>query len=97
MHAPGMELLRVSLSGAAPRSRIENASVWEWTGSALDEGPDAADWFTRYLGKTCRLVRFDTGFFWLFLLSFLLELMDSCLWAWCFMSLHVMATMNSYI
>lgn len=60
LHAPGMEILQVPLAAGAPKSRVEHASVWEWTGSVLDEGPDAAEWFTRYLGKTCRLVRFDT-------------------------------------
>lgn len=60
VHAPGMEILQVPLAGVASKSRFEHASVWEWTGSVLDEGPDAAEWFTRYLGKTCRLVRFDT-------------------------------------
>eukprot|EP00250_Pteridium_aquilinum_P011382 c20027_g1_i1 orf=420-1337(-) len=58
--APGMELLRVPLAAVAPRRKIEQASIWDWTGSALDEGPIAAEWFTRYLGKACRLVRFDT-------------------------------------
>ncbi|KAI5080120.1 hypothetical protein GOP47_0005599 [Adiantum capillus-veneris] len=60
LRAPGMELLQVPLVSAIRSSIVENASVWEWTGSALDEGPDAADWFTRYLGKACRLVRFDS-------------------------------------
>lgn len=33
-------------------------TVWEWTGTATDEGPDAAAWFTTYLGLPCRLVRY---------------------------------------
>ncbi|MCO5599163.1 hypothetical protein L7F22_053263 [Adiantum nelumboides] len=60
LRAPGMELLQVPLAGAVQSNIVENASVWEWTGSALDEGPDAAEWFTRFLGKACHLVRFDS-------------------------------------
>jgi len=42
-----------------PRAIIDHVSVWEWSGSALDEGTEAADWFSKYIGKTSRLVRFD--------------------------------------
>lgn len=59
VRAPGMELLQIPLITSKAR-RLENASVWEWAGSALDEGSEAAEWFMRYLGKPCRLVRFDT-------------------------------------
>ena len=45
---------------------VENVSMWDWSGSALAEGADAADWFSRYLGKPYRLVRFDTGKFCIF-------------------------------
>jgi hypothetical protein len=31
--------------------------VWEWSGSALDEGEDAAAWFSAYLGRPCCLMR----------------------------------------
>ncbi|KAF5781312.1 hypothetical protein HanXRQr2_Chr11g0482001 [Helianthus annuus] len=34
-------------------------SVWEWSGSALDEGDEASKWFTNYLGKPSRLVCFN--------------------------------------
>ncbi|XP_057820366.1 uncharacterized protein LOC131033219 isoform X2 [Cryptomeria japonica] len=40
--------------------RIDNISVWEWCGSAFDQGENAANWFSTYLGKPSRLVRFDT-------------------------------------
>ncbi|XP_029126434.1 mitochondrial amidoxime-reducing component 1-like [Cajanus cajan] len=36
-------------------------SVWEWTGSAWDEGAEASQWFSDYLGKPCQLVRFNTA------------------------------------
>ncbi|KAH7301033.1 hypothetical protein KP509_23G008900 [Ceratopteris richardii] len=59
LSAPGMEILRVPLSSVVQRSKVPEASVWEWTGSALDEGREASEWLTRYLGKAARLVRFD--------------------------------------
>lgn len=36
--------------------------MWEWSGSAFDEGEEAAKWFSDYLGKQSRLVRFNKGF-----------------------------------
>ncbi|KAH9616638.1 hypothetical protein KSS87_019786 [Heliosperma pusillum] len=58
IRAPGMDLLKVSLS--KPRAVVDHVSVWQWSGSALDEGADAAEWFSKYIGKTSRLVRFDS-------------------------------------
>jgi uncharacterized protein YcbX len=60
VRAPGMDPLRVPLLAATSCMMVE-ASVWTWAGAALDEGNDAAKWFTSYLGKPCKLVRFDTG------------------------------------
>lgn len=57
--APGMDMLKVSLS--KPRDTVEHISIWNWNGSALDEGARAAEWFSNYLGKTSRMVRFDAG------------------------------------
>jgi uncharacterized protein YcbX len=31
--------------------------VFEYSGSAIDAGGDASDWFSEYLGRPCRLVR----------------------------------------
>jgi hypothetical protein len=59
LKAPGMNVLKVSLS--RPRERADGVSVWEWSGSALDEGDEASQWFSNYLGKPCRLVRFNSG------------------------------------
>jgi len=58
--APGMDPLQVPLL-QKNREKVENVSMWEWSGSALDEGADSTDWFSRYLGKPSRLVRFDTA------------------------------------
>lgn len=51
-----MDVLKVSL--AKPEKIADGVSVWEWFGSALDEGEEASNWFTTFLGKPCRLVRF---------------------------------------
>jgi uncharacterized protein YcbX len=40
------------------RQQLTQASVWEWSGTAADEGDDAADWFSEFLQKRCRLVRY---------------------------------------
>ncbi|KAI4332081.1 hypothetical protein L6164_017019 [Bauhinia variegata] len=59
LKAPGMQPLKVCLS--KPREVADGVSVWEWSGSALDEGAEASQWFTDYLGKTSRLVRFNAA------------------------------------
>ncbi|KAJ9545215.1 hypothetical protein OSB04_024922 [Centaurea solstitialis] len=57
VRAPGMAELKVPLT--KPSLQSEGVSVWEWSGSALDEGDKAAKWFTDFLGKPSRLVRFN--------------------------------------
>ncbi|GJX48888.1 mitochondrial amidoxime reducing component 2-like protein [Tanacetum coccineum] len=57
IRAPEMDELKVSL--CTPPQTCDGVSVWEWSGSALDEGQEASEWFTRYLGKPSRLVRFN--------------------------------------
>ncbi|KAF5763621.1 hypothetical protein HanXRQr2_Chr15g0682511 [Helianthus annuus] len=59
VRAPGMAELKVSL--AKPGLRSDGVSVWEWSGSALDEGDETAKWFTDFLGKPSCLVRFNEG------------------------------------
>ncbi|KAK2079622.1 hypothetical protein QBZ16_002017 [Prototheca wickerhamii] len=56
LRAPGMAELRVPLADpAGARTRVR---VWDWEGSGLDEGEEAAAWLTELLGKPARLVRF---------------------------------------
>eukprot|EP00884_Botryococcus_braunii_P010638 jgi/Botrbrau1/19576/Bobra.0035s0061.1 len=58
--APGMEPLQVPLS-PLPRPgvrAVRRVVVWEWEGEAEDEGDEAADWFSDFLGKRCRLARY---------------------------------------
>lgn len=54
-----MSPLKIPLSN--PSEVTDGVSVWEWSGSALDEGAEAAMWFSTHLGKPCRLVRFSEG------------------------------------
>ncbi|XP_010537018.1 PREDICTED: mitochondrial amidoxime reducing component 2 [Tarenaya hassleriana] len=56
IRAPGMNELKIPLT--TPDSVAEGVSMWEWSGSALDEGEEAAKWFSDYIGKPSRLVRF---------------------------------------
>ncbi|CAN8246114.1 unnamed protein product [Cochlearia groenlandica] len=57
VRAPGMSPLKVPMT--KPNSVAEGVSMWEWSGSAFDEGEEAAKWFSDYLGKESRLVRFN--------------------------------------
>ena len=55
--APGMPTaLEVPLAPASPLPRCK-VGVWEWEGLAGDEGSEASEWFTRYLGKTKSVIR----------------------------------------
>lgn len=55
--APDRQALTVS--GIGGHRRI--AWCWDDRCGAFDEGDEAADWFSAYLGRPCRLVRFDTS------------------------------------
>ncbi|CAM6025682.1 unnamed protein product [Sphagnum balticum] len=83
INAPGMLPLKVplkrsSMTGKAKegnRGSVVDVVVFTWSGQGVDEGPDAATWWSTYLGCNARLVRFDSGtklalffsFFYLFL------------------------------
>eukprot|EP00252_Welwitschia_mirabilis_P022552 TRINITY_DN612_c0_g1_i6.p1 TRINITY_DN612_c0_g1~~TRINITY_DN612_c0_g1_i6.p1 ORF type:complete len:561 (-),score=86.23 TRINITY_DN612_c0_g1_i6:842-2524(-) len=57
--APGKSPLKVPLLQKSGR-KLNDVSMWEWSGSAFDEGEETAKWFSSYLDKPSRLVRFDT-------------------------------------
>ncbi|XP_052201455.1 uncharacterized protein LOC127807551 [Diospyros lotus] len=57
IRAPGMDELKVPLR--RPGDISCGVSVWEWSGSAFDEGEEASKWFSNYLGKPSQLVRFN--------------------------------------
>ena len=46
---------------AGQRGARVDCVVWGWEGDSVDEGPVAAEWFTRLCGRAVRLVRFDIG------------------------------------
>ncbi|CAN6198922.1 unnamed protein product [Urochloa humidicola] len=59
IRAPGKDPLKIPLAAdAALRTTFDVVGVWDWSGSAYDEGDEAAEWFSAYLGKPSRLVRF---------------------------------------
>ncbi|CAD6223840.1 unnamed protein product [Miscanthus lutarioriparius] len=53
-----MDPLKIPLAAQAQHTTIDDVTVWEWSGSAYDEGDGAAEWFSAYFGKPSRLVRF---------------------------------------
>ncbi|RYR62898.1 hypothetical protein Ahy_A04g020651 isoform C [Arachis hypogaea] len=57
LKAPGMQPLNICLS--KPHEVADGVSVWEWNGSAWDEGAEASQWFSDYLGKPSRLESLD--------------------------------------
>ncbi|XP_057971510.1 uncharacterized protein LOC131160155 [Malania oleifera] len=59
LRAPGMDVLKVPLSKSGPV--VDGVTVWEWSGSVFDEGEEAANWFSNFLGKPTRLVRFNAA------------------------------------
>ena len=58
LRAPGMLALHVSLDRVEQPATVR---VWDDTVPAWDMGALAAQWFTDFLGRPCRLVRFDPG------------------------------------
>ena len=58
LRAPGMLALHVKLDEVEAPVRVR---VWDDEVAAFDMGKIAAQWFSDFLGTTCRLVRFDPG------------------------------------
>ena len=56
LRAPGMMALHIALDTVEKATRVQ---VWDDTVAAYDMGDLAAQWFTDFLGKPLRLVRFD--------------------------------------
>lgn len=54
--APDRQPLRVAPPAGRERSAV---TVWSDTVDAADAGPDAADWFSQFLGIPCRLMFMD--------------------------------------
>ena len=56
LKAPGMLQLEVPF---ASEGDVVNVTVWNDTVAAVTQGDVADAWFSRYLGQSCRLMRFD--------------------------------------
>jgi uncharacterized protein YcbX len=56
LRAPGMLALHLQIDAVDSPRRVR---VWDDEVDAWDMGPIAAQWFTDFLGRPCRLVRFD--------------------------------------
>ncbi len=52
--APGMPELALAVGNDGPRATV---GIWRDTCPAVDQGPEAAAWFSDYLRVPCRLVR----------------------------------------
>lgn len=59
VEAPGQEALLVPLDGIESRRAGRAVQVWTHECLAIDEGDEAAAWFSAFLGRPLRLVRFD--------------------------------------
>ncbi|HWS26725.1 MAG TPA: MOSC domain-containing protein [Xanthomonadales bacterium] len=58
LEAPGMALIEIAAPADAQRIA---ATVWDSAVSAADAGPEAARWFSDYLGRPVRLVHADAA------------------------------------
>jgi hypothetical protein len=61
VNAPGMQALKVPMTQRDAR-RIE-VQVWRHRGAAEDVGDHVASWFSTFLDRSCRLVRFPDDCF----------------------------------
>lgn len=57
--APGMDPLRVPLDGSELSGTVENVVVWSATVPARAESGRVNEWFSRFLGRGCRLFKVD--------------------------------------
>lgn len=58
--APGMQddlRIPIVLNSSSSKPSIE-VNVWGWNGAAIEEGSEAAAWFSKYLGVPSKLVRY---------------------------------------
>ncbi|MDP1533743.1 MAG: MOSC N-terminal beta barrel domain-containing protein [Rubrivivax sp.] len=58
LRAPGMLALHIALGRVEAPTRVR---VWDDEVKAFEMGPLAAQWFSDFLGRPARLVRFDPG------------------------------------
>jgi uncharacterized protein YcbX len=58
LSAPGVEALALPIGGGSDRIEV---SIWDDRCLALDQGDDAAQWLSAFLGGDLRLARFDAS------------------------------------
>jgi len=58
--APNLPEFRLCISGKSGQE--VNVTVWRDRCRAIDQGDEAAEWFSTFLGVACRLVRMAEGF-----------------------------------
>mmetsp|Transcript_24971 Transcript_24971/g.27788 ORF Transcript_24971/g.27788 Transcript_24971/m.27788 type:complete len:320 (+) Transcript_24971:59-1018(+) len=56
INAPDMPTIEVPLAGLENNTAF-TVGVWKQTSAGIDQGDEVAAWFTKYLGKSVRLVR----------------------------------------
>ena len=54
LSAPEMDIVEIAVSSAGA---ARDVSVFTWSGKGIDQGDQAADWFSTVLGTPCRLVK----------------------------------------
>jgi uncharacterized protein YcbX len=55
VQAPDMPIVAIPGDADGPRYEV---TVWKYTGVAVDQGNELAEWFSSFLGIVCRLVMF---------------------------------------
>ena len=58
LSAPGVQDLRFDV---VPDGEQREVLLHSWTGKAADQGDEPAEWFSRFMGEPCRLVRVPPG------------------------------------
>ncbi|KAG0574258.1 hypothetical protein KC19_VG248100 [Ceratodon purpureus] len=59
INAPGMKALKVPFQRSSQGNIVDVGMPTIFDVQGVDQGPEAAEWFTRYLDMPVRLVRFD--------------------------------------
>lgn len=62
LHAPGMPMLEIPLALQDETRPTRSVNVWRDTLPAWDEGVQAAEWFSTFLGQSLRLMRYATPY-----------------------------------
>jgi uncharacterized protein YcbX len=62
LNAPGMPTLEIQPRSLASQAPTQVVKIWNDDCQAIDEGQEAAQWFSCFLKKTCRLVRMADAF-----------------------------------